>query len=60
MHAMNEEDVQDHAGPNGNGYSEVNGIGSSARRSGTPQIRDTLFTIAGMLLPLLTQFGHHH
>ena len=52
---------------NGNGsYSESgimmsNGISGQGRRSnGKPGIRDTLLTIAGMLVPLLTQFGHHN
>ncbi|TEA19279.1 Zinc transporter ZIP9 [Colletotrichum sidae] len=57
MHAMQEESSSpkhEHGGTNG--YSE----GAAQRGQQRPQIRDTLATVAGMLLPLLTQFGHHH
>ncbi|KAK0646658.1 Zinc/iron permease [Cercophora newfieldiana] len=59
MHAMQEDNQ-----PNGhdhhqgtNGYQEA---GNTQRKQAKPQMRDTLATVAGMLLPLLTQFGHHH
>ncbi|KAL2753652.1 hypothetical protein ACRALDRAFT_1077392 [Sodiomyces alcalophilus JCM 7366] len=51
MHAMQEEGGSGHD----HGFSE-----SSANMSQRPQVRDTLVTVAGMLLPLVTQFGHHH
>ncbi|KAL2271795.1 hypothetical protein VTJ83DRAFT_1166 [Remersonia thermophila] len=60
MHAMQEENhsadhLSHHMG--GNGYSEA---GSSSRRHGKLQMRDTITTLVGFLLPLLTRFGHHH
>ncbi|KAJ2895805.1 hypothetical protein MKZ38_006159 [Zalerion maritima] len=60
MHAMNEEHQHENHSMNGNGYIEANGMSGQGRRSTKPEIRDTLLTVAGMLLPLLTQFGHHH
>jgi zinc transporter 9 len=60
MQAMQEENHStghDHH-PGANGYSE--GANSSHRRQGKLQMRDTLVTVVGMLLPLLTRFGHHH
>lgn len=58
MHAMQEDNhFQGHDHHSGmNGYSD----GSSQRKQSKPQMRDTLATVGGMLLPLLTQFGHHH
>ncbi|KAB5570011.1 Zinc/iron permease [Coniochaeta sp. 2T2.1] len=60
MHAMQED-----GGSSGhehhssmNGYSESSSI--PQRKQSKPQMRDTLATVVGMLLPLLTQFGHHH
>ncbi|PHH77278.1 hypothetical protein CDD80_760 [Ophiocordyceps camponoti-rufipedis] len=59
MHAM-QEDAGSHHNDHGsgtNGYAD----GSSVypRKSRGPQMRETLATVAGMFLPLLTQFGHH-
>ncbi|KAK3374935.1 Zinc/iron permease [Podospora didyma] len=59
MHAMQEEN---HSQPHDH-HSTMNGYPSSTmdqRKQSKPQIRDTLATVGGMLLPLLTQFGHHH
>ena len=60
MHAMN-EDAGGHGGHEHshglNGYAEG---GQSQRKPKGPQMRDTMVTMVGMLLPLLTQFGHHH
>ena len=58
MHAMQEDhsaQVHDH-------HSAMNGYADSStqRKPSRPQMRDTLATVGGMLLPLLTQFGHHH
>jgi solute carrier family 39 (zinc transporter), member 9 len=60
MHAMQEgESSSGHdAGAGANGYQDNNGLGQ--RKHSNTQLRETLATIAGMLLPLLTQFGHHH
>ncbi|KAF9871651.1 zip metal ion [Colletotrichum karsti] len=58
MHAMQEESgspKHEHGGMNG--FSEGGGAQRGQHR---PQMRDTFATVAGMLLPLLTQFGHHH
>jgi zinc transporter 9 len=60
MHAMQEDHASqghDHHS-SANGYSE--GSGAAQRKQSKPQMRDTLATVVGMLLPLLTQFGHHH
>ncbi|OLN93955.1 Zinc transporter ZIP9 [Colletotrichum chlorophyti] len=57
MHAMQEDNSSpkhEHSGMNG--YSD----GGAQRAQHRPQMRDTFATVAGMLLPLLTQFGHHH
>ncbi|KAK4230772.1 zinc transporter ZIP9 [Podospora fimiseda] len=55
MHALQEENSAGHDHSNVNGYSD-----SPHRRQGKLQMRDTLGTVVGMLLPLLTRFGHHH
>ncbi|KAF3770352.1 hypothetical protein M406DRAFT_35959, partial [Cryphonectria parasitica EP155] len=57
MHAMQEEpSAQPH-----DHHSSMNGYADSPQRKpGRPQVRDTVATVGGMLLPLLTQFGHHH
>ncbi|KAI2642801.1 Zinc/iron permease [Xylaria nigripes] len=58
MHAMQESESPGHdIGSGVNGYAD----GSiSQRKHNHPQMRETLATVVGMLLPLLTQFGHHH
>lgn len=60
MHAMQEES----SSPSHDNSSGVNGYGDGTpvgqRKPKGPQMRDTLATVVGMLLPLLTQFGHHH
>ncbi len=59
MHAMQEDalpnQAHDHHG--GSGYPDPS---NGQRKQTKPQMRDTLATVGGMLLPLLTQFGHHH
>lgn len=60
MHAMQEENhsaSHDHHS-SANGYPDGGSL--PHRRQGKLQMRDTLATVVGMLLPLLTQFGHHH
>ncbi|KAH7144035.1 Zinc/iron permease [Dactylonectria macrodidyma] len=59
MHAMQEDgNSHGHSHEHGaNGYAEGN---SAQRKVKGPQMRDTLATVGGMLVPLLTQFGHHH
>ncbi|KAJ0116407.1 hypothetical protein J7T55_007387 [Diaporthe amygdali] len=58
MHAMQE----DSAAQSHEHHSAMNGYADSGaqRKPSRPQMRDTLATVGGMLLPLLTQFGHHH
>ncbi|RDA91507.1 hypothetical protein CP533_4561 [Ophiocordyceps camponoti-saundersi (nom. inval.)] len=60
MHAMQEDAASHHYdhGSGVNGYAD----GSSVypRKPRGPQMRETLATVAGMFLPLLTLFGHHH
>jgi len=61
MHAM-QEDGGSHQGhereSSMNGYADGNN--AAQRKQARPQMRDTVATVVGMLLPLLTQFGHHH
>ncbi|KAK0709100.1 Zinc/iron permease [Lasiosphaeria miniovina] len=59
MHAMQEEN---HSSSHEH-HSSVNALDGTnvvQRKQVKPQMRDTLATVGGMLLPLLTQFGHHH
>ncbi|KAH0544931.1 hypothetical protein FGG08_001011 [Glutinoglossum americanum] len=56
MHTMQEDSSSRHE-PSVNGYA--NGGGPQHRKEG-PQMRDTAAAVAGMLIPLVTQFGHHH
>ncbi|TGO60637.1 hypothetical protein BOTNAR_0142g00080 [Botryotinia narcissicola] len=57
MHAMQEDSgVHSHEHTNSNGYLDS----ISQRKQAKPQMRDTLATVGGMLIPLLTQFGHDH
>ncbi|KAK7414397.1 hypothetical protein QQX98_006762 [Neonectria punicea] len=60
MHAMQEDgSSHSHGHEHGaNGYAEGNS--TTQRKPKGPQMRDTLATVGGMLIPLLTQFGHHH
>ena len=63
MHTMQDGGHAEHAG---NGYAEVpmNGYGDSGaapiKSSNEHGVAETFVTVAGMLLPLLTQFGHAH
>lgn len=54
MHAMQEDSSSGHE------HNHGESGGPSQRRQTGPQMRDTLATVIGMVLPLLTQFGHHH
>jgi hypothetical protein len=59
MHAMQEGDTSaSHDVVGGNGYADSPNM--SQRKQLRPQMRDTIATVVGMLLPLLLQFGHHH
>lgn len=59
MHAMEENGSHSHdQGPAANGYMEAGT--ANQRKAQGPALRDTLATTVGMVLPLLTQFGHHH
>lgn len=57
MHAMQEDSPHEHSHPVSNGYADSI---SSQRQKPKPQMRDTLAAVGGMLIPLLTQIGHHH
>ncbi|KAK7911286.1 hypothetical protein PG985_013767 [Apiospora marii] len=58
MHAMQEGDGAGHEPSSSpNGYADSH---TTQRKQTKPQMRDTLATVAGMLIPMLTQFGHHH
>jgi hypothetical protein len=56
MHAM-QEDAGHHDHSGSNGYTEGAGVQKKPPR---PQVRDTIAAVGGMLIPLLTQIGHHH
>jgi zinc transporter 9 len=64
MHTM--QDGGGHAEHVGDGYAEVpmNGYGDSGsaqtKETNEYGVTETFVTVAGMLLPLLTQFGHAH
>ncbi|KAI1373425.1 Zinc/iron permease [Hypoxylon crocopeplum] len=55
MHAMQEGDSPSGHDISSNGYPD-----GAQRKHVHPQMRETLATVIGMFLPLLTQFGHHH
>lgn len=57
MHAMQEDSISSHSHEGANGFAEII---PSGRKPARPQVRDTFAAVAGMLLPLLTQFGHGH
>jgi len=59
MHAMQEENhsVGYDSHSSGNGYAES---GGSHKKQAKLEMRDTLATVVGFMLPLLTRFGHHH
>ena len=40
-----------------NGYGDN---GNAIQRKQGPELRDTVAAVVGMLIPLVTQFGHHH
>ncbi|KAH8653675.1 Zinc/iron permease [Xylariales sp. PMI_506] len=60
MHAMQEGDMASSAESTvaTNGYADSPAL--NPRKQARPQMRDTIATVVGMLLPMLTQFGHHH
>lgn len=57
MHAMQEDSHPEHSHSSSNGYAEIN---PSQRKQPKSTMRDTLAAVGGMLIPLLTQIGHHH
>ncbi|KAF4553369.1 Metal homeostasis factor ATX2-like protein [Elsinoe fawcettii] len=61
MHTMQDSN-HDHSSENGgteNGYADIYQQ-QVAKQAEGPTLIDTLATVGGMLLPLLTQFGHAH
>jgi hypothetical protein len=54
MHAMQEEPPHDHS--SSNGYAESPGV---QRKQPKARMRDTFAAVGGMLIPILTQIGHH-
>lgn len=60
MQAMQDDGPShSHDASNGtNGFAEGHTI--AQRKAKGPQMRDTVATMMGMLLPLLTQIGHRH
>ncbi|OBT86134.1 hypothetical protein VE02_05425 [Pseudogymnoascus sp. 03VT05] len=64
MHAM-QDDAAGHEHGSGstlNGFGDGGGGGGGAggKRGGKPVLRDTVASVVGMLIPLVTQVGHHH
>ncbi len=57
MHAMQEDNTHEHLHSNSNGYADGGGY---LRSKPKPQMKDTFAAVGGMLIPLLTQIGHHH
>lgn len=56
MHAMQDE-PHSHEASTSNGYADGGGM---QRKQPKPQMRDTFAAVGGMMIPLLTQIGHHH
>lgn len=50
-----QDDGHSHGDAGMNGYAD-----SLQQKAHGPQMWDTVATVGGMLLPLLTQIGHHH
>jgi len=48
-----------HQDNHSNGYAGEGHANYAPQKQG-PTLRLTLAAVAGMLLPLVTQFGHHH
>ena len=66
MHTMQESGGHDHDDVQGNGYTGIpmtdiygSGPPAAVKRDG-PGMTETLICVVGMLIPLLTQFGHVH
>lgn len=62
MHAMQDDSAQhDHSSSSLNGFGDGGGGGvGGTKRGSKPVLRDTLASVVGMLIPLVTQIGHHH
>jgi len=61
VHAMQDAGHDDESATNGtapNGYADP--YGPSLHKQDKPGLMDAIATVAGMLLPLLTQVGHSH
>lgn len=60
MHAMQDDGAGAGSDQNSgsNGYAEI--IPAGQRKPRGPELRETVATAIGMLLPMLTRFGHHH
>jgi hypothetical protein len=54
MHAMQEEAPHEHSASNGYVESPI-----AQRKQAKPRMRDTFAAVGGMLIPILTQIGHH-
>ena len=57
MHTMQDEGSSASHDPSD---SYMNGSSRTGRPAKGPRMQDTLAAVAGMLIPLLTQFGHRH
>ncbi|KAI9700161.1 MAG: hypothetical protein M1820_006943 [Bogoriella megaspora] len=62
MHTMQEGGSHDHGPAMTNGHTEpvYEGFGRGTHKRTGPSLSDTCWGVFGMLLPLLTQFGHSH
>lgn len=59
MHTMQDSDHETHDDTN-DGYANGHGFPTPKSEGQSPQLRETLLAVVGMLLPLLAQIGHAH
>lgn len=57
MHTIQDSEHDTHDDTN-DGYANGHGFNAAKGEGQAPQLRETLLTVVGMLLPLLAQIGH--
>ena len=63
MHTMQENGGHEHGAAMTNGHTEqvaYEPFGRNGHKRAGPSLSDSCWGVFGMLLPLLTQFGHSH
>ena len=60
MHTMQDSDHDFHDDDTNDGYANGHGAYVVKGEGQGPELRDTLLTVVGILLPLLAQIGHAH